>query len=64
MFPSFLRWFCHKDRATLAEREAHKRVSRVEAESATALAFAHGEAEGFTRRIALLEGELAEACQA
>jgi hypothetical protein len=33
----------------------------MEVESVTALAFAHGEAEGFARRIALLEGELVEA---
>jgi hypothetical protein len=36
----------------------------MEVESVTALAFAHGEAEGFARRIALLEGELVEAHQA
>jgi hypothetical protein len=33
----------------------------MEAESAVALASARGEAEGFTRWIVLLEGELAEA---
>jgi hypothetical protein len=46
--------------AALVEREAQKRMSRVEAESATTLASAHGEAEDFARRIALLEGVLAE----
>jgi hypothetical protein len=35
----------------------------MEAKSAAVLASAHGEAEGFTRRIALLEGELVEAHQ-
>jgi hypothetical protein len=30
----------------------------VEAESATLLPSAHGETEGFTRRVVLLEGEL------
>jgi hypothetical protein len=46
--------------ATLAEREAQKRVSRMEAKRVAALASARGEAEGFTRRIPLLEGELAD----
>jgi hypothetical protein len=36
----------------------------VEAESTTALASAHREVEDFAWRIALLEGELAEVCQA
>jgi hypothetical protein len=49
-----------KDQATLAVREAQERVSRVEVESAAALAFARGEAEDLARRVALLEGELAE----
>jgi hypothetical protein len=49
---------------TLAEKEAQERVSRMEVESAPALASAHGEAEGFTQRIALPEGEVADACQA
>jgi hypothetical protein len=53
-----------EDRATLAEMEARARVLRVEAESAAALASAPGEEEGFTQRIALLEGELAEPRQA
>jgi hypothetical protein len=33
----------------------------MEAESVAALASAHGEAEGFAWRIALMEGELTEA---
>jgi hypothetical protein len=45
-----------EDWATLAEREARERVSRVEEENAMALASAHEDAEG----LALLEGELAE----
>jgi hypothetical protein len=36
----------------------------VEAKSSKALAYARGEAEGFTYRIALLESEHAEECQA
>jgi hypothetical protein len=36
----------------------------MEAKSATALASVVGETEGFARRIALLEDELTEACQA
>jgi hypothetical protein len=51
-------------RATLAMREAQERVSQMEAESAATLASTYGEAEGFVRRIALLEGELSEECQA
>jgi hypothetical protein len=51
-------------RAALVEREARERVSRMEAESVTTLASAHGEAEGFTRRIALLEGKLMDTRQA
>jgi hypothetical protein len=39
-------------------------VSKVEAESAAALASAHGEAEGFTRRVALLKGDVVNAHQA
>jgi hypothetical protein len=49
--------------AALAEREAQERVLRMEADSATALTSAQGEAEMFTQRIALLEGELTEARQ-
>jgi hypothetical protein len=47
----------------LAEKEARERVSRVETESAIALASAHEEVEGLIQRIAHLEGELAEAHQ-
>jgi hypothetical protein len=39
-------------------------VSKVEVESATMLASARGEVKGFTRRVALLEGELADVLQA
>jgi hypothetical protein len=39
-------------------------VSKAKAESAASLASAYGEADGFTRRVALLEGELTDACQA
>jgi prophage DNA circulation protein len=48
-------------RATLAEREARERRSKVEAESVVALASARGEVEGFTWRVALREGELVDA---
>jgi predicted trehalose synthase len=41
-----------------------ERVTRVELESATVMASAHEEAEGFARRIALLKDELPEARQA
>jgi hypothetical protein len=50
--------------ASLGEREAWERVSILEVESAAALASAHREAEGFARSVALLEGELTDACQA
>jgi hypothetical protein len=50
--------------ATLAEWEARERVSRIEVEGAAVLASAHGEAEDLAQRVALLEGELAEARQA
>jgi hypothetical protein len=39
-------------------------VSRVEAENAAVLASTHEDAEGLAQKIALLEGELAEAHQA
>jgi hypothetical protein len=39
-------------------------MSRMEAESAVVLASTHVEAEGFSRRMAIQEGELVEACQA
>jgi hypothetical protein len=48
----------------MAEREARKRVLRLEAESIMVLASTHEEAEGFARRVALLEGELAKAHRA
>jgi hypothetical protein len=51
------------DRAAPAKREAHERVSRVEAENATVLASACEDAEGLAQKVALLEGELAEARQ-
>jgi hypothetical protein len=47
-----------EDQATLAEREALERMSRAEAENVTALASAHGDAEGLVRKIVVLEGEL------
>jgi hypothetical protein len=52
-----------EDWASLSKREARERVLRVEAESTTALASAHGEVEDLAQRVALLEGELAEARQ-
>jgi hypothetical protein len=48
------------DWAALAERKALERVSRVEVENAVALASTCKDAEGLLRKIALLEGELAE----
>jgi hypothetical protein len=48
-----------EDRAALAESEELVRVSRVEAENAAALSSTHEDAEGFVRKIALLESELA-----
>jgi hypothetical protein len=44
-----------EDRATLVERVALEKVSRVEAENAVVLASAHEDAEGFVRKIAQLE---------
>jgi hypothetical protein len=49
-----------EDRATLAEREAYERVSRVEVESATELASTCEEVEGLVQKVALLEGEVVE----
>jgi hypothetical protein len=46
-----------EDRATLVEREALERVSRVEAENTTTLASARGDAEGLSWKITLLEDE-------
>jgi uncharacterized protein with gpF-like domain len=53
-----------EDWATLAEREARERVSRVEAENAAVLPSAREDAEGLVRKITHLEGELAEVSQA
>jgi chromosome segregation ATPase len=39
-------------------------VSKVEVESTASLASARREAEGFTQRVAILVGELVDACQA
>jgi hypothetical protein len=50
-----------EDQSTLVEREIRERVSRVEMENIAMLASAHEDAEGLVRKIALLEGELAEA---
>jgi hypothetical protein len=50
-----------EDRATLVEREAQERLSRAEVESTVVLASAHEEPEGHVQKVALLEGELAEA---
>jgi hypothetical protein len=52
---------CVKDaeyRATLMEGMALERVSRAEADNTVALASAHEDAEGFVRKILLLEDEL------
>jgi hypothetical protein len=49
-----------EDCAALIEREARERVSRVEEESTAVLASAHEETESLVRKVALLEGELAE----
>jgi hypothetical protein len=49
-----------EDLVILAEREAWERVSTVEVENVMALAFSREDAEGLVRKIALLEGELAE----
>jgi hypothetical protein len=53
-----------EDWAALAEREAQERVSRVETENVVVLASAREDAEGLVRKVALLEGELAEARRA
>jgi hypothetical protein len=50
-------------RGTLAKREARERVLKAEVESTALLASAHGEADGFARKVTLLEGELTDACQ-
>jgi hypothetical protein len=53
-----------EDWATLAEKGARERLVSMEAECATVLASAREETEGFTRRIGLLKGKLADARQA
>jgi hypothetical protein len=53
-----------EDQATLAEREALERVLRAEMENAVVLASAREDVEGFARKIALLEDELAAERQA
>jgi F0F1-type ATP synthase membrane subunit b/b' len=53
-----------EDQATQVEREAQERVSRMEEENAAALASTREDIEGHVRKVALLEGELAEAHQA
>jgi translation initiation factor 2B subunit (eIF-2B alpha/beta/delta family) len=50
-----------KDQATLAERETQEKVLKTEAESAASLTPIHEEANEFARKVALLEGELADA---
>jgi hypothetical protein len=51
-------------RATLAEGEARERVLKMEAEGAASLAFVCGGPDQFDRKVALLEGELADVHQA
>jgi hypothetical protein len=53
-----------EDQTAHVETEAQERVSRVEVQSAAALASAREDAEDLARKIALLEGELVEARQA
>jgi hypothetical protein len=53
-----------EDRAVLVEREAWERMSSVEVESAVVLGSAREDAESIGWKIALLEGELLEACWA
>jgi hypothetical protein len=50
--------------ATLAESVDQERVSKAEAKSAASLASTREEADGFTRKVDLLEGELADASKA
>jgi hypothetical protein len=49
-----------EDQAALAEREARERVSIMEVDNAMALASAREDVEVLVRKIALLQGELAE----
>jgi hypothetical protein len=53
-----------EDWAAPMEREAQKRMLRVEPESAVVLASTREDAKSIGRKIALLEGELAEAHRA
>jgi hypothetical protein len=46
-------------RAALVEKEALKRVSRVDVETAATLASTHEDVAGFAQKITLLEGEIA-----
>jgi hypothetical protein len=50
--------------ATVVQREALERVSRMEVENITVLAFACEDAEGFLQKLAFLKGELAAECWA
>jgi hypothetical protein len=50
--------------ATLTEREAQEKVLKTEAESAASLAYVNTKAIEFARMVALLEGELDDACRA
>jgi CYTH domain-containing protein len=43
-------------RAALARREAQEKVSKAEVEYVALQASAHGESDGFARKVALLEG--------
>jgi hypothetical protein len=53
-----------EDWATLVEREAPERMLRAEVENTVVLASTREDTEGFIRKIALLEGELAAEHQA
>jgi hypothetical protein len=53
-----------EDQVAQVEREAQERVSRMEEENAAALASTREDIEGHVQKVALLEGELAEAHQA
>jgi hypothetical protein len=53
-----------EDQVAQVEREAQERVSRMEEENAAALASTREDKEGHVQKVALLEGELAEAHQA
>jgi hypothetical protein len=49
-----------EDQSTLSEREAREMGSRVEAENAAMLAYAHEDTEGLVQKVTLPEGELAK----